>query len=94
MLQIKRAGHSTLTTPDIERMIGYFTRIVGLSLAAQRRRTHAPRGEEKPPEHQAGEVASRQPPGQRDAAPERPGNARPESFYVVVCTYRNFYLIL
>ena len=37
MLQIKRAGHSTLTTPDLERMIDYFTRIVGLSLAAQER---------------------------------------------------------
>src|SRR5271154_6274157 len=35
MLQIKRAGHSTLTTPDIERTIDYFTRIVGLSLAAR-----------------------------------------------------------
>src|ERR1700728_3464384 len=35
MLQIKRAGHSTLTTPDIERMIDYFTRIVGLSLTAR-----------------------------------------------------------
>jgi catechol 2,3-dioxygenase-like lactoylglutathione lyase family enzyme len=35
MLQIKRAGHSTLTTPDIERMIDYFTGIVGLSLAAR-----------------------------------------------------------
>ena len=35
MLQIKRAGHSTLTTPDIERMIDYFTSIVGLSLAAR-----------------------------------------------------------
>jgi catechol 2,3-dioxygenase-like lactoylglutathione lyase family enzyme len=35
MLEIKRAGHSTLTTPDIERMTDYFTRIVGLSLAAR-----------------------------------------------------------
>ena len=35
MLQIKRAGHSTLTTPDIERMVDYFTRIVGLSLATR-----------------------------------------------------------
>jgi catechol 2,3-dioxygenase-like lactoylglutathione lyase family enzyme len=35
MLQIKRAGHSTLTTPDLERMVDYFTRIVGLSLAAR-----------------------------------------------------------
>jgi catechol 2,3-dioxygenase-like lactoylglutathione lyase family enzyme len=37
MLQIKRAGHSTLTTPDIERAIDYFTRIVGLSLAARQK---------------------------------------------------------
>jgi catechol 2,3-dioxygenase-like lactoylglutathione lyase family enzyme len=35
MLQIKRAGHSTLTTPDIERMVDYFTRIVGLTLVAR-----------------------------------------------------------
>jgi len=35
MLQIKRAGHSTLITPDLERMIDYFTRIVGLSLVAR-----------------------------------------------------------
>ncbi len=35
MLQIKRAGHSTLTTPDIERMVDYFTRIVGLNLVAR-----------------------------------------------------------
>jgi hypothetical protein len=35
MLQIKRAGHSTLTTPDIGRMVDYFTRIVGLNLVAR-----------------------------------------------------------
>jgi catechol 2,3-dioxygenase-like lactoylglutathione lyase family enzyme len=35
MLDIKRAGHSTLTTPDIEKTVDYFTRIVGLSLAAR-----------------------------------------------------------
>jgi hypothetical protein len=35
MLQIKRVGHSTLTTPDLERMVDYFTNIVGLSLAAR-----------------------------------------------------------
>ena len=35
MLQVKRAGHSTLTTPDIGRMVDYFTRIVGLSLVAR-----------------------------------------------------------
>jgi catechol 2,3-dioxygenase-like lactoylglutathione lyase family enzyme len=35
MLQIKRAGHSTLTTPDLERMVDYFTGIVGLGVAAR-----------------------------------------------------------
>jgi len=35
MLQIKRAGHSTLTTPDVGRTVDYFTRIVGLSLVAR-----------------------------------------------------------
>jgi catechol 2,3-dioxygenase-like lactoylglutathione lyase family enzyme len=35
MLQIKRAGHSTLVTPDLERMVDYFTRIVGLSVVAR-----------------------------------------------------------
>jgi len=35
MLQVKRVGHSTLTTPDLERMVDYFTRIVGLSLVAR-----------------------------------------------------------
>ena len=35
MLQVKRAGHSTLITPDIERMVDYFTSLVGLSLAAR-----------------------------------------------------------
>jgi hypothetical protein len=35
MLQVKRAGHSTLTTPDIGRMADYFTRIVELSLVAR-----------------------------------------------------------
>lgn len=37
MLQVKRAGHSTLTTPDIERQIDYFTGLVGLSLVARNR---------------------------------------------------------
>ncbi len=37
MLQIKRAGHSTLTTPDIERTVDYFTALLGLSLARGRR---------------------------------------------------------
>ena len=35
MLQVKRVGHSTLSTPDLERMVDYFTRIVGLTLVAR-----------------------------------------------------------
>jgi catechol 2,3-dioxygenase-like lactoylglutathione lyase family enzyme len=35
MLQVKRAGHSTLTTPDLDRMVDYFTRLVGLSVVAR-----------------------------------------------------------
>jgi catechol 2,3-dioxygenase-like lactoylglutathione lyase family enzyme len=35
MLQVKRAGHSTITTPDIERAVDYFTGLLGLSLVAQ-----------------------------------------------------------
>ena len=35
MLQVKRAGHSTLTTPDIGRAVDYFTRIVGLNLVGR-----------------------------------------------------------
>src|SRR5271154_1168136 len=35
MLEIKRAGHSTLTTPDLERTLDHFTRIIGLSIAAR-----------------------------------------------------------
>jgi len=35
MLQVKRVGHSTLSTPDLERMVDYFIRIVGLTLVAR-----------------------------------------------------------
>ena len=35
MLQVKRAGHSTITTPDIERAVDYFTGLLGLSLVAK-----------------------------------------------------------
>ena len=35
MLQVKRAGHSTLTTPDIGRAVDYFIRLVGLNLVAR-----------------------------------------------------------
>jgi catechol 2,3-dioxygenase-like lactoylglutathione lyase family enzyme len=35
MLQVKRAGHSTITTPDVERAVDYFTGLLGLSLVAR-----------------------------------------------------------
>jgi catechol 2,3-dioxygenase-like lactoylglutathione lyase family enzyme len=35
MLQVKRIGHATLTTPDLERQLDYYTRVVGLSIVAK-----------------------------------------------------------
>ena len=35
MLQVKRIGHATLTTPDLARQLDYYTRVVGLSLVAK-----------------------------------------------------------
>src|SRR4026208_1671562 len=35
MLQVKRIGHATLTTPDLERQLDYYTRVVGLSAVAR-----------------------------------------------------------
>src|SRR2546430_15108813 len=35
MLQVKRIGHATLTTPDLERQLDYYTRVVGLSAVAK-----------------------------------------------------------
>src|SRR6516162_6233726 len=35
MLQVKPAGHSTLTTPDIGRIVDYFTKSVGRRYAVQ-----------------------------------------------------------
>src|SRR5262245_9176205 len=35
MLQVKRIGHATLTTPDLERQLDYYTRVVGLSILAK-----------------------------------------------------------
>jgi catechol 2,3-dioxygenase-like lactoylglutathione lyase family enzyme len=35
MLQVKRIGHATLTTPDLERQLDYYTRVVGLSVVAK-----------------------------------------------------------
>lgn len=32
MIQVKRLGHATLSTPDLERQIAYFTDVVGLTL--------------------------------------------------------------
>jgi catechol-2,3-dioxygenase len=32
MIQVKRLGHATLTTPDLDAQVDYFTEIVGLSL--------------------------------------------------------------
>ena len=32
MIQVRRLGHVTLTTPDIERQIAYYTEVVGLTL--------------------------------------------------------------
>jgi len=35
MLQVKRIGHATLTTPDLARQLDYYTRVVGLSTVAK-----------------------------------------------------------
>ena len=35
MLQARRIGHATFETPDLDRQIGYYTGILGLSLAAR-----------------------------------------------------------
>jgi catechol-2,3-dioxygenase len=35
MLQVKRIGHATLTTPDLERQLDYYTRVLGLSTVAR-----------------------------------------------------------
>src|SRR6202035_73563 len=32
VISVKRLGHATLTTPDLERQIAYYTEVVGLSL--------------------------------------------------------------
>ena len=32
MISVKRLGHATLTSPDIERQIAYYTDVVGLTL--------------------------------------------------------------
>jgi len=35
MLQVKRIGHASLTTPDLERQLDYYTRVIGLSVVAK-----------------------------------------------------------
>jgi catechol-2,3-dioxygenase len=35
MIQVRRLGHATLTTPDIARQIDYYTEVVGLTLIAR-----------------------------------------------------------
>ena len=32
MIQVRRLGHATLTTPDLDRQIAYYTEVVGLDL--------------------------------------------------------------
>jgi len=32
MIQVKRLGHATFNTPDLDRMVDYWTRIIGLTL--------------------------------------------------------------
>jgi catechol 2,3-dioxygenase-like lactoylglutathione lyase family enzyme len=32
MIDIRRLGHATLTTPDLERQVDYYTRVIGLTL--------------------------------------------------------------
>ena len=38
MLQVKRIGHATLTTPDLERQLDYYTRVLGLSTVAREKK--------------------------------------------------------
>ena len=32
MIDVRRLGHATLTTPDLDRQVAYYTEIVGLTL--------------------------------------------------------------
>jgi catechol 2,3-dioxygenase-like lactoylglutathione lyase family enzyme len=38
MLQVKRIGHATLTTPDLERQLDYYTRVLGLCTVAREKK--------------------------------------------------------
>src|SRR5262245_41488957 len=35
MIQVRRSGHATLTTPDLDRAIAYYVEIIGLTLIAR-----------------------------------------------------------
>ena len=35
MIAVRRLGHATLTTPDIDRQVAYYTEVVGLTLVAR-----------------------------------------------------------
>jgi catechol 2,3-dioxygenase-like lactoylglutathione lyase family enzyme len=37
MIKVRRIGHATFDTPDLERMIDYHTRVIGLALVARER---------------------------------------------------------
>ena len=32
MIEVRRLGHATLTTPDLDRQVAYYTAVVGLTL--------------------------------------------------------------
>src|SRR5262245_20368142 len=38
MIQVRRLGHATLTTPDLDRAIAYYVEIIGLTLIARDKR--------------------------------------------------------
>ena len=35
MIQVKRLGHATFTTPDLERQLDYWTQVIGLCVVAR-----------------------------------------------------------
>ncbi|MFL5067354.1 MAG: VOC family protein [Xanthobacteraceae bacterium] len=37
MVQVRRLGHATLTTPDLDRAVDYYTQVIGLTVVARER---------------------------------------------------------
>ena len=35
MIQVRRVGHATLSTPDLERAIEYYNEVIGLNVVAR-----------------------------------------------------------